>query len=66
LRQMALNAGAIGFGISGSGPSVFALTKDADIANRITEKLQNHLNELGINSLSFVSEVNKKGPVILD
>jgi homoserine kinase len=66
LRQMALNAGAIGFGISGSGPSVFALTKDADTANRITEKLQNHLKELAINSLSFVSEVNKKGPVILD
>jgi len=66
MRQMALNEGAIGFGISGSGPSVFALTKDADTANRITEKLQNHLKELAINSLSFVSEVNKKGPVILD
>jgi homoserine kinase len=36
MRQMALNEGAIGFGISGSGPSVFALTKDADTANRIT------------------------------
>jgi len=66
MRQMALNEGAIGFGISGSGPSVFALTKDADTANRITEKLQNHLKELAINSLSFVSEVNKKGPLILD
>jgi homoserine kinase len=66
LRQLALSAGAIGFGISGSGPSVFALTKDAESANRITEKLQNHLKGLAINSLSFVSEVNKKGPVILD
>jgi homoserine kinase len=66
LRQLALNEGAIGFGISGSGPSVFALTKDANTANRITEKLQSHLKGLAINSLSFVSEVNKKGPVILD
>lgn len=66
LRQLALSAGAIGFGISGSGPSVFALTKDAETANRITEKLQIHLKSLAINSLSFVSEVNKKGPVILD
>jgi homoserine kinase len=66
LRQLALNEGAIGFGISGSGPSVFALTKDADTANSITEKLQSHLKGLAINSLSFVSEVNKKGPVILD
>jgi homoserine kinase len=66
LRQLALSEGAIGFGISGSGPSVFALTKDANTANRITEKLQSHLKGLAINSLSFVSEVNKKGPVILD
>ncbi|MBC7566902.1 MAG: homoserine kinase, partial [Pedobacter sp.] len=66
LRQLALGAGAIGFGISGSGPSVFALTKDAETANKITEKLQSHLKGLAINSLSFVSEVNKKGPVILD
>ena len=66
MRQLALNSGAVGFGISGSGPSVFALTKDADTANIITEKLQNHLKGLAINSLSYVSEVNKKGPVILD
>ena len=66
LRQLALNEGAIGFGISGSGPSVFALTKDAATANKITDKLQAHLKGLAINSLSFVSEVNKKGPVVLD
>jgi homoserine kinase len=66
MRQLALNSGAVGFGISGSGPSVFALTKDAETANIITEKLQNHLKGLAINSLSYVSEVNKKGPVILD
>ncbi len=66
LRQLALNAGAIGFGISGSGPSVFALTRNADEAHKITEQLQNHLKKMAINSLSFVSEVNKKGPIIID
>lgn len=66
LRAMAMEAGAIGFGISGSGPSVFALTKDGDTAKKITEHLQQHLKSLSINSLAFVSEVNKKGPVILD
>ncbi|MES2828226.1 MAG: homoserine kinase [Bacteroidota bacterium] len=66
LRQLALQAGAISFGISGSGPSVFALTKDADTAQKITARLQEHLKGLAINSLAFVSEVNKKGPVILD
>jgi len=65
LRSIAMKAGAVGFGISGSGPSVFALTKDADTANKITEKLKQHLKSISINSLSFVSEVNKKGPIII-
>lgn len=66
LRSIAMKTGAVGFGISGSGPSVFALTKDAETANKITEKLKQHLKSISINSLSFVSEVNKKGPIILD
>ncbi|MBB5438755.1 homoserine kinase [Pedobacter sp. AK017] len=66
LRAMAMETGAIGFGISGSGPSVFALTRDEETAKKITQNLQQHLKSLSINSLAFVSEVNKKGPVVLD
>jgi len=66
MKSIALESGAIGFGISGSGPSVFALTKDADTAAKITLRLQQHLKSIAINSLAFVSEVNKKGPVTLD
>ncbi|MNL15252.1 Homoserine kinase [compost metagenome] len=66
LRSLAMKAGAVGFGISGSGPSVFALTKDKETALQITGNLQQHLKNISINSLAFVSEVNKKGPVILD
>lgn len=65
LKSLALKFGAVGFGISGSGPSVFALTIDAATANKITAKLQDHLKGLNINSLAFVSEVNKEGPIIL-
>lgn len=66
MRSIAMELGAISFGISGSGPSVFALTKDQDTAHVITEALQKQLKSIQINSLSFVSSVNKKGPVILD
>jgi homoserine kinase len=66
MRQMAMDLGAISFGISGSGPSVFALTKDPETARTITNALQQKLKSIQINSLSFVSSVNKKGPVILD
>ncbi|MBB6501447.1 homoserine kinase [Pedobacter cryoconitis] len=66
MRAIAMEMGAISFGISGSGPSVFALTKDEETASKITSALQKQLKSIQINSLSFVSPVNKKGPVVLD
>lgn len=66
MRSIAMELGAVSFGISGSGPSVFALTKNQDTAHLITHALQKQLKSIQINSLSFVSSVNKKGPVILD
>lgn len=66
MRSIAMEMGAISFGISGSGPSVFALTKNEETARLITQALQKLLKDIQINSLSFVSSVNKKGPVILD
>jgi len=66
MRALALDRGAVGFGISGSGPSVFALTKNEETARVITLSLQNQLKGLNINSLGFVSPVNKMGPVVLD
>ncbi|MCX2481249.1 homoserine kinase [Pedobacter sp. MC2016-15] len=66
MRSIAMEMGAISFGISGSGPSVFALTKDESTGHAITQALQKQLKSIQINSLSFVSSVNKKGPVVLD
>jgi len=66
MRSIAMEMGAISFGISGSGPSVFALTKDEATGRAITQALQQQLKSIQINSLSFVSSVNKKGPVVLD
>jgi len=66
MRSKALDMGAIGFGISGSGPSVFALCKTQDTAAKITQALQQQLQGSGINSLAFVSAVNEGGPKIID
>ncbi|WP_432713222.1 homoserine kinase [Pedobacter sp.] len=66
MRALAMEKGAIGFGISGSGPSVFALTKDEQTAHNITESLQGLLKKVNINSLAYVSPVNQRGPIILD
>ncbi|MES2110445.1 MAG: homoserine kinase [Bacteroidota bacterium] len=65
MRDMAMKLGAVSFGISGSGPSVFAFTEDADTAHRITQKLQQHLTGLSIGSNTYVSTINDNGPRIL-
>lgn len=65
MREMAMEMGAVSFGISGSGPSVFAFTRDDDTARKITQKLQQHLTSIKIGSNAYVSAINDKGPRVL-
>jgi homoserine kinase len=65
LRELAMQAGAIGFGISGSGPSVFAFAPDAATATAITQQLQQHLAGLQVRSQGYVSAINQQGPRVL-
>ncbi|GAL05952.1 homoserine kinase [Photobacterium aphoticum] len=41
-RQYALEAGALASGISGSGPTLFSVCDDLDVAKRIARWLQDH------------------------
>jgi homoserine kinase len=65
MREMAMNMGAVSFGISGSGPSVFAFTRDEETAHQITQKLQQHLTSIHIGSNIYVSDINDKGPRVI-
>jgi homoserine kinase len=65
MKRIALEEGALSFGISGSGPSVVAITKGQDVAERITEKIQQHLTKNEIDSFKYVSSVNVEGPKVL-
>lgn len=65
MREMAMELGAVSFGISGSGPSVFAFTRDEETAKRITAKLQKHLTSIKIGSNGYVSTINDAGPRVL-
>src|SRR6201994_2140102 len=60
MRDMAMELGAVSFGISGSGPSVFAFTRDEETAQRITQKLQQHLTGIKIGSNVYLSTINDK------
>ena len=66
MREMAMESGAVSFGISGSGPSVFAFCKTEADAVFITQKIEKHLASLQIKSQTYVSPINDKGPIILD
>ena len=66
LREIALENGALSFGISGSGPSVFTFTRNAEDAGRINKKLQEHYLRLDTESIAYQSPINASGPIILD
>lgn len=65
MREIAMSLGAVSFGISGSGPSVFAFTRDEETAKLITQKLQQHLTGIQIGSNTYVSTINDKGPRVI-
>ena len=66
LREIAMQNGAISFGISGSGPSVFSFTHNKPQAVQISRALQEHLSAINIKNKSYTSAINDAGPRILD
>ncbi len=66
IKQAALAAGAIGFSISGSGPSVFAIASNATLAKQIGLVIQHAFKEYAnVNSQLYCSQINAKGTHIL-
>ncbi len=61
IRESALKAGALGCGISGSGPSVFALSKGAEKAKKVAEAIREMYKTIGIDFDIHVSKVNREG-----
>jgi len=65
MRQLALENGALGFGISGSGPSVFALTVGPTAAESVGAAVSRFLEREDIGHDVYVSSINTEGPKIL-
>ena len=61
VKQQSLNAGALGCGISGSGPSIFALSKGEKTALKVAEAMKSVYEKVGIEYDIHVSKVNKQG-----
>ena len=66
IKQTAVDNGALGSGISGSGPTIFALSSEEQTAHRVGSAIKEEFNRFKLNSEVFVSRINPKGAVILD
>ena len=66
VKETVLNAGALGVGISGSGPSIFSLSKGLETANKVKEAIQSVYSKSGIEFDIHVSKINTDGVKIIE
>jgi homoserine kinase len=65
VKQAALDHGALGSGISGSGPSIFALSKGIDNAEKVAEAMREIFDGTEIPYEIHVSKINSEGVKII-
>ncbi|MCU0404322.1 MAG: homoserine kinase [Chitinophagaceae bacterium] len=61
IKQRCKAVGALGGGISGSGPSIFMLSKTTDIANAVAAEMSAVYEALGVEHHTYVTTINTKG-----
>ncbi|GAA4150395.1 homoserine kinase [Chryseobacterium ginsenosidimutans] len=66
IKQKSLEIGALGGGISGSGPSIFMLSEKEEISQKIAKMMKSVYDEIGIESFVYVSKINPYGIQIID
>lgn len=64
LKQNCLSVGALGGGISGSGPSIFMLSKNEETAVKVEAEMQKIYTLLQVDYHTYVSKINKQGCII--
>jgi homoserine kinase len=64
MKEIAMKNGALGFGISGSGPTVFSLFRSGDDAQKVLQLLKKLLANIGVESNIYLSEINETGPIV--
>ncbi|WP_299381358.1 homoserine kinase [uncultured Lacinutrix sp.] len=65
VKTEVIKAGALGAGISGSGPSIFALSKGKDTAEAVAEAMKNVYSKTEIEFNVYVSKINTQGMKVL-
>jgi homoserine kinase len=61
VKAATTKAGALGTGISGSGPSIFALSKGSETAENVAKAMRDVYNNIGVDYDVYVSKINTIG-----
>lgn len=65
VKKAMLNAGALGAGISGSGPSIFSLSEGIETAVNVKDAIEKVYSETGIDFDIHVTKINTEGIKII-
>jgi len=66
IKRAAVDAGALGCSLSGSGPSLFALCRSRDDAGRVAEAMTRAVKaEIGGEPQTYVSSISAQGCRVL-
>ncbi len=65
VKQAALDNGALGVSISGSGPSMFAFAKNKQDAAKISAAMQQAFKQHDLDSDSYISPISTKGATVI-
>ena len=66
LKRLSKEAGALGGGISGSGPSVFMLSKDEATAKAVEQAMRNVYEKIGVDFHVHLTTVNPYGVEVVN
>ena len=66
VKMNSKEAGALGGGISGSGPSIFMLSKEAQTARKVETIMKNVFQKIGVEFKTYVTSINQTGVRIVD
>ena len=65
IKKQCKEAGALGGGISGSGPSIFMLSSTGAIARQVESVMKKVYDRTGIENNTYVTTLNKKGVTLI-
>ena len=66
MREALKSIGALGMGISGSGPTLFALSKGSEKAEEIRKAAEEIYQKVGLGVDVYFSAINTRGAYLID